>query len=117
MGLLSRTKNIVKPPVELNPAQVEAVVELLGNEFELDETLRELVRRMVTAYDGTGHFEFILDCPASARWRLKPDTREHPLGLRVGYHGYTQADQPPPRHERLNAELHAIVSGTAPETD
>lgn len=108
-----RKKVSMKLQKRLSSEQIEQVVQLLGDEFELDGHVRQMMRKTLTAYDGTNaeRFEFILDHPGVARWRLKPDTRDNPLGLRVGYHGFSHSDTPPARQEELNQLVAAIVSG------
>lgn len=114
MGLRDRIKKVL-PQTELTVGQIEKIVGFLGDEFDLDESVRDMMRNTLANHTGkSGGFEFVLDYPMIAKWRLKPDNREHNLGLRVGYHGYSGSDRQNERQNKLNERLDAIVAGTDP---
>lgn len=87
----------------------EQVTEFLAKEFEWDQHTSDLLFRTLSNWDDkrTSHFEFILDDPMAAAFRLKWERSE---GLRVAYYPTIPPGNPEreARAQRLTQQLRSL---------
>ncbi|MGP4027338.1 hypothetical protein [Actinomadura sp. 3N407] len=92
------------------PSQyADTVVEILSGEFAdlaADPAVARVLHRKIAEYVAgpAAGFEWIVDWPSVANWRLKPD-QERPGRLRLACYKQTPSDTDRALEEKVNARL------------